>query len=292
MTWDNCLVTVVSQNFKPDEKEAIYGTPFRARSFTPEQARAWNNPGHIDANLMPRNEYIPSPRVGKKGKGTSPFPAKLDDVTDGADLYWSTTKKYSKPKSAATFLLQSPAFYDSPSKAAAARVWVAAVERSMQEFSYPLRLAGYGFSVEAVPRGVEFTVSGWTERLPRVWKDSLAEFLALDLDEGTFVDLKDEARHSQSRRAEPQSCYSSPLTCRLAVRAPRSTHRRLEGASRAWTKTSRTPRPGTTAPSCEPRRSLPMGESGSSPLFRAWRSGTSRTTSSARGGLGLWCRVV
>ena len=66
----------------------------------------------------------------------------------------------------------------------------------MQEFSYPLRLAGYGFSAEAVPRGVQFTVSGWTERLPRVWKDSLAEFLALDLDEGTFKDLKDEAKRS------------------------------------------------------------------------------------------------
>lgn len=145
---------------------------------------------------MPRNEYIPSPRVGKKGVGGSPYPTKVAGLTGEDELFWSETKKYSKPKSAATFLLQSPVAYDSPAKAATARVWAAAVQRSMQEFSYPLRLAGYGFSVEAVPRGWEFTVSGWTERLPCVWRDSLTEFLAQDLDDSTFKDLKDEVKRS------------------------------------------------------------------------------------------------
>ena len=107
----------------------VYGTPYKANPFTKKQIEALSAPGKVDARLMERNDYIPSPRVGKKGVKGSPYPTKVTGLAVGDELFWSETKKYSKPKSAATFLLQTPAAYDSPSKAATARVWAAAVER-------------------------------------------------------------------------------------------------------------------------------------------------------------------
>ena len=147
---------------------------------------------------VPDALHLPAPNPFVPTKATIPdrqvtegvVPEKILDEK-GVVLYHSEDYEYLRPKLWARFKLRFPEGKMSLRFKVLLDLYTTCVKESLNEFAYPARLAGLGYSFASGYEGVYFSVSGYDESAPRLFGSVLEQMQDVLISEETFAALKD-----------------------------------------------------------------------------------------------------
>ena len=106
-------------------------------------------------------------------------------------VWWRPDYHFQLPLSYFFLEIRSPLLLSTPSNQAAAQLYAALVTESFTSEGYHATLAGYLWSVNAVPSAIRVQVSGYAEQLPAVLTRLFAHLVNPTMDEGRFFTVKD-----------------------------------------------------------------------------------------------------
>ena len=156
-------------------------------------------PDHWPFSLPSANPFIshsfsllpPAPRSGSGDAGIDEDALHLlrdDNVTR---VWWRPDHTFRLPLVHFNLEIRSPLLLSTPTTQAAAQLYAALVTESFMSMGYQATLAGYQWSVTAVPSALRVQVSGYAEQLPAVLTRLFAHLANPTLDDGRFTTVKD-----------------------------------------------------------------------------------------------------
>ena len=90
----------------------------------------------------------------------------------GESLYFGQDHEFLRPKGAISLKILFPKDIMSPEHRAHSRIYAACVNESLNELSYPARLAGLNYSIKEGYEGIYVDVSGYKESSLRLFKST------------------------------------------------------------------------------------------------------------------------
>ncbi len=189
---DNMVATLMAQGVETTDTEPYYGTQY---SFTEDDAfyeqllEVVPDPAlHLPAAnpFVPRQATIPD-----RSQRDDVMPAKLLDE-EGLALYHVEDFDFLRPKVTLHYKLRFQTELMSLRRKVLLDTYTASVNESLNELSYPARIAGLSYSFGSGYEGAYFTVSGFDESVPRLFDSILDHMQNLHLSEERFNALKDQ----------------------------------------------------------------------------------------------------
>lgn len=166
---DNVLMTLTAPNIETDKVSRWYQTPYKVASM--EAAAPFIVEKYSRQLFFPKeNLFIPqrlrakstSLLNDKAAKNDAP-PEKIIDV-EGYEVWFKQDDTFDVPKANINLRLKLPMAAQSAKTAAMNKLFVALVNDSLTEFTYPASLAGLHFSISSNSRGIDISVDGYNDR--------------------------------------------------------------------------------------------------------------------------------
>lgn len=188
---DNMIVTLMAQGVETTDTEPFYGTQY---AYTEDDAfyeQLLDVAPDPALHLPAANPFVPSQAaIPDRSQRDDVVPAKLLDE-EGLALYHVEDFEFLRPKVTLHYKLHFPAKLMSLRRKVLLDTYTASVNESLNELSYPARIAGLSYSFGSGYEGVYFTVSGFDESAPRLFDSVLDHMQNLRLSEERFNALKD-----------------------------------------------------------------------------------------------------
>ena len=125
-------------------------------------------------------------------------PKILKDDQNGK-IWFQQDFRFETPKAHLTFRINTPQVYFSPRKAVLSQLYTDAISEGLNEFGYPVRLAGLEYSINVDKKGVILTFSGYSDRILELIKKVSGRLKEITIDKKTFNTLKEvRARRYQN----------------------------------------------------------------------------------------------
>jgi insulysin len=190
---DNMVAMLTAKGVETTDSEKYYGTKY---SYTEDEAffkelqdvQAVGELHLPEPNpFMPRETAIPDRQLKDGVK-----PSKVVDE-EGLVLYHSEDFKFLRPKASLIYKIRFPREKINLRYKVLLDTYSACVTESLNELAYPARLAGlnYGFSGDV--EGVDLTISGFDESVPKLFENVLDHMKEFKISEETFEALKDRS---------------------------------------------------------------------------------------------------
>ncbi|MEL6346232.1 MAG: insulinase family protein [Myxococcota bacterium] len=210
---DNMRMIVVAPGLETDQVEPLYSVPYAMRPLDPARVSRWeSSPLNPALRLPVENRYI-AEKVDLKPvpADASPLPQKLQD--DAAlEIWHHHDTAFSVPRAQIRLELSTQKPRTDHRSRILNQMAAVLIQDSLQEFGYPLRLAGLGYGVDNRSRGMVITVSGYDEKLPMLFDEIVGRVQDFTIDEQRFAlqkermlrEWRNQSRDrpiSQSRRA-------------------------------------------------------------------------------------------
>jgi insulysin len=147
-------------------------------------------------------EAFVSQMDGKLGRSTSdaelpallerasPLPTKLID-DDSGRIYYLSDWQFRQPRAHMILRFRTGNTYGNARQAILSQLYAAAWEESLNEFGYPVKEAGLGYSLDASKEGIGLTLSGYSPRMLALLDQLAAKLKQVDISEATFASLKE-----------------------------------------------------------------------------------------------------
>lgn len=120
-------------------------------------------------------------------------------------VWYRSDWRFGQPKSKIILHFKTGRTYGSPRQAVLGQLYVAALEEALNQFGYPVRLAGldYGFSAERT--GIRLTLSGYSPRMLDLLEELAARMRRVPLSPERFAAVKERLARSfdNQRFAQP-----------------------------------------------------------------------------------------
>lgn len=168
LTPNNVLVTLTAPNLETDKVSRWYQTPYKVLSM--EASAPFIVDKYSRQLFFPKaNLFIPQ-RLSVKstsllnGKAANDAPPeKIIDV-EGYEVWFKQDGTFDVPKASINLRLKLPMAAQSAKTAAMNKLFVALVNDSLTEFTYPASLAGLHFSITSNSRGMDIIAEGYNDR--------------------------------------------------------------------------------------------------------------------------------
>lgn len=207
---DNVLVTFTSRTVEGDRVDPFYGTEY---SFTPipaERIAQWKAvPRETSLALNTPNPFLPENLEIKPFAGT-PQPAgvpsaavKPDLIVDegGVRLWFKQDNEFLQPRANFSVYAMTPLFGDNLRNSLLSSFAVSLVNDQLNEYSYPVNLAGAAFGIGHRSRGYTLSVSGYTDKQAELLETLLQTLVAADFSEERFAIIRAEMIRSWQNAA-------------------------------------------------------------------------------------------
>lgn len=218
LTPENLRLVVTLPGAQTDQVEPLYDVPWALRPFTAEERATFRSgpPAGLSFSLPPQNPYLPEDVRLAKG-GAEPVPARLS-ADDRLELWHLQDTSFGVPRARVVIDLWSA----DPRADARARTLVALLDRqlddALQEFRYPLALAGVDLTLASSDRGLTLAISGYNDGIEPALSDLVERVARFRVDPARFPivkarairDWQNQARQwpiQQARRAESETLY-------------------------------------------------------------------------------------
>jgi insulysin len=198
---DNMLVTFTSRTVEGDRVDPLYGTEY---SFTPIPAQRiaqWTSmPRETALALNAPNPFLPEKLEIKPFAGT-PQPAgvpsaavKPDLIVDegGVRLWFKQDNEFLQPRANFSVYAMTTLFGDNLRDSLLSTFAVSLVNDQLNEYSYPVNLAGAAFGIGHRSRGYTLSVSGYTDKQTELLETLLQTLVAADFSEERFAIIRAE----------------------------------------------------------------------------------------------------
>ncbi len=195
---DNMAVTLVAPDLPADRVERWYGVRYAlGRPIEVASAPAdWL----AELSLPPPNPFLPENVELKRVADPSPVPRPLTE-TAGATLWFQNDTEFGVPRGAFAASLELPLATADARGAAALELLLRLVEDRLNEYAYPARTAGLGYSLERTGKGLLLMVYGYDDKQPVLLDRLLDALTEARFDSERFRVLKDELARDLANKA-------------------------------------------------------------------------------------------
>lgn len=198
---DNFRLTLVSQRFPGvwDKKEKWYGTEYANEKipseFLSEIKRASTSTSKTrlaELHLPDVNQFIPTKlEVERKEVKEPAIEPKLIRNDDSTRIWYKKDDTFWVPKANIFATCRNTLPGATAENSLKARLYTDLVQDALEEYSYDAELAGLDYSVVSHSMGLEFTVSGYNDKLAVLLEKVLLTMRDLEVKPGRFEIIKE-----------------------------------------------------------------------------------------------------
>lgn len=192
LTPDNMLVVLVAKGVETNQVEHFYQAPYSYSeddAFYQELTQASPRPEFLiaDANpFIPRGATVPNREI-KEGV----LPKSISD-TDGMKLFYGADHEFLRPKGVLDFKILFPKDKMDVKHRVYSKLYAACVNESLNELSYPAKLAGLNYSLKEGYEGLYLTVGGYSESAMKLYEMILNHMVDFSITENQFNAIQDK----------------------------------------------------------------------------------------------------
>ena len=203
----NARQIVMGPGLETDKVEVRYDVPYAMKPLDAALIERWtSSPIDPELALPAPNPYIPEDLALRDGPKPAPKPTLLAE-TEKSELWYGLDIDFGTPSAMVRLGLFSPApRSEGLSSRVKSMLYAALVEESLNEFTYPIQLAGLGYSVSTSSWGLEIATSGYDGKQPELLSEVLGR-LPLKIDPAHF-----ELRKTRMIRAWRNSVRDRPIS--------------------------------------------------------------------------------
>jgi len=161
ITPNNLFLMATAPEVEPDKVSEFYETPYKVESL---KEKTWPQADDLVAQLQlpERNPFIPDNLKLLASSAAQALPQKL--TLDETETWYKTDTAFGVPRGAVLVRTLLPAAGQDLTQATKLSLYQRMVEESLNSFAYPATLAGLNFSISANTRGLDFQVSGYSDK--------------------------------------------------------------------------------------------------------------------------------
>ena len=197
---ERVLVALNTQNVSTDNTEKNYQVDFRISAIKPELIQQWSHSDINPALALPApNPFIPDELELKASDSQSdPLYAihpELISQVPNLDLWHQLDTSFKVPRSSFYIALHSPIANSSPRHTLLTSLLTGIINKQLNSYAYPARLAGLHYSVYPTERGLTVSLSGYQQKQRLLLERIVTALKSPEITEKRFNVLK--ARYQQ-----------------------------------------------------------------------------------------------
>lgn len=195
LTPERVLVALHTQNIATDQTEKHYQVDYRIATIDPASLRSWSeSPINPKLSLPAANPFIPD-ELQLKTAQSSPAQAEqihpeLIQQHPNIDLWHQLDTSFNVPRSNLYIALKSPIANNTPRDSSLTSLFTGIINKQLNSYAYPARLAGLNYSIYATERGISIALSGYDQKQPVLLEQIIAAIKAPEITEKRFNILK------------------------------------------------------------------------------------------------------
>lgn len=160
------------------------------------EGRTWSSWDALLATAQPeRSEVAPDELLELLRKHALGAPVSLLN-SNRANVWFQQDFRFDSPKAQLLFRINTPEVYASPRHAVLSQLYAEALKEGLNEFSYPVTLAGLEYSLWSDKQGIRLNFSGYSDRILELVRTISGKLREVQVDEKTFAELKERKRRS------------------------------------------------------------------------------------------------
>ncbi|MEZ4742339.1 MAG: insulinase family protein [Bdellovibrionota bacterium] len=188
----NMILFEQGKDVKTDKTEHFFKTKYAINMIPSKRIKKWEAAKLNKTLSYPQqNPFIPKDLALYKTQDTKP---KNIINAKWGEFWFQSDNKFHLPKASVELRLLTDKVNTSPSSKMLANLYSLALNRSLEEWKYPITLAGLSFNIQRIDRGISLQFSGYSENIPFLIESISKKLLLLDVDQKTFEDIKSELK--------------------------------------------------------------------------------------------------
>ena len=195
LTPANAAISVMAPGVPTDRTSEFYGTPYSVVEISLAEV-TWDDvsPQTVDTRLhLPApNEFVAdNVEMLPLAEDNPPVPALVVDEPR-LKIWQRQDSEFRVPRGALYANFLTAKVNETARAAAASQLYVALLQDTVNEFTYPAYLAGLNFAVSANGRGIGLSVSGYNDKQMVLLARIVDTIRSADFDNGRFDNIRDD----------------------------------------------------------------------------------------------------
>lgn len=221
---------LVAPGVPVDRVEPYYGTEYSRRPLNDaELAAAERGASGVNRDLFhypEANPFIPTDlSLLRNGSEVGPHPLLQDER---GVVWFEQDRRFGLPKANLALLLHSPAMVRSARSAVVATLYADALNETLREWNYMVRMAGLLLRVEYDERGLLLNLEGYSQKFPELIRALAPRLGRIAISEQSFAELRETLRRDLANVVHEEA-YRQTLGELNWLLSPHAIHyRRLE----------------------------------------------------------------
>ena len=186
------LTMLIAKGVETDQVEHFYNAPYSYHEDENFYKELLKTKTREEFRIPKPNPFIPKKAsVPKRELEDGVVPTQIE-TDKGESLYFGQDHEFLRPKGAISLKILFPKDIMSPKHRAFSRIYTACVNESLNELSYPARLAGLNYSIKEGYEGIYVDVSGYKESSLRLYELMLEHMTDFKITQSQFEAIKDK----------------------------------------------------------------------------------------------------
>ncbi len=199
---DNALVILDDKNVATNQVSRRYQVPYASQSVTAQQRLAWRGTATTDALHLPApNKFIAQDTSLVSIDSKNPSVPEVALRSGRQTIWFLQDDDFRLPKGATYINFRSPEVGQNVQQTAAAVLYTALLMDELNEFAYPARLAGLGFSFYKHAQGISLRMSGYNDKQIVLLRQLLAAIASPAFDQRRFDNIRKDMIRSLGNTA-------------------------------------------------------------------------------------------
>ena len=192
ITTDNMLVLLIAKGVFTDQKEHFFQIDYSYNEDNMFYNKLLTPPNRKEFILPERNPFIPkTASVPNRDLAENVFPEVVYNA-NGVKLFFGKDHEFLRPKGVISFKILFPQETMNVKHRVYSRLYVACVKESLNELSYPAKLAGLNYSIREGYEGIYIDVSGYKESAMALFELLLDQMVDFSITENKFLAIRDK----------------------------------------------------------------------------------------------------
>ena len=172
LTSENLRQIVIAKNLPTDKIEPYFDTKYSIKPLEKSLIERLKNPIVKPSLSMPDSNPFIASNLKLKQNGTNSEPSIILDQS-GLRVWWLGDTSFKRPHGNIRLMISTPDASEVPDNNVLLQIYKALLTRTLNEYGYPAKEAGLGYSITAGRRGLLISLSGYQDKQALLLKEIL-----------------------------------------------------------------------------------------------------------------------
>lgn len=204
---DNLQIVLVSPEAATNRVEKWYEARYSIEPVTGNIIDKWRNPlANANLSLPAPNPFIADKVVLKPKTSLESVPVLLKN-SGGVSFWFKQDDMFEVPKGNIRFQLTSPKAYSSVRNAAMTQLFTMLLRENLNEYTYPAFLAGLSYSITNSVKGLELSLSGYSENIELLFRKIVDSMVNFKVSREKFEIFRNQIKESRQNQKLGQAFH-------------------------------------------------------------------------------------